>query len=89
MTRVLPPDVRIRRATDADVPALDQVAEVAELRPLHVPLVVDGVVDDRFTGPEGVRRATERHAASVGELPRAALRLSAGEPAIPTEVVTV
>lgn len=74
---------------DADVPALDQVAEVAELRPLHVALVVDGVVDERFTGPEGVRRATERHAASIRELPRAALRLSAGEPAIPTEVVTV
>ena len=33
MTRVLPPDVRIRRATDADVPALGRLG--ASLLRLH------------------------------------------------------
>lgn len=74
---------------DADLPALDQVAEVAELRPLHVPLVVDGVVDSAYTGAAGVVRAAQRHAASLRELPGAARRLSAGDAAIPTEVITV
>ncbi|PWD50197.1 nicotinate phosphoribosyltransferase [Serinibacter arcticus] len=74
---------------DSDVPALHQIAEVDELRPLHVPLVVDGVVDPTYTGAEGVRRAAERHAASRLELPRAAWRLSAGDAAIPTEIITV
>lgn len=74
---------------DADIPTLHQVTEVNELRPLHVDLVVNGVVREEFTGAEGVRRATARHAASLAELPRAAMRLSAGDAAIPTEVVTV
>ena len=74
---------------DADIPTLHQVAEVNELRPLHVELVRNGVVRSEFTGTEGVRRATARHAASLAELPRAAMRLSAGDAAIPTEVVTV
>ena len=74
---------------DADLPSLGQVAEVDELRPLMVDLVVDGVVDPTFTGPEGVRHAARRHAESLRELPRAAWRLSAGDAAIPTEVVIV
>ena len=40
-----------------------------------------------FTGEEGVRRATARHAASLAELPEAARRLSEGEPVIPTEFI--
>lgn len=55
-----------------------------EARPLQVPMVTTGEIDDSFTGPEGVRRARERHAASMAELPRTAHRLQAGEPAIPT-----
>lgn len=56
-------------------------------RALHVPLVVDGVLDVAHRGPAGVRRARERHAASIAELPAQALRLSRGEPAIPTVYV--
>lgn len=74
---------------DADLPALEQVAEVDELRPLHVTLVSDGEIQPGWTGTEGVARAAARHAASFAELPRAAHRLSAGDPAIPTEVIAV
>ncbi|UFU04017.1 nicotinate phosphoribosyltransferase [Ruania suaedae] len=54
------------------------------LRGLHVPLVLDGVVQPGWTGPEGVRRAAERHHGSREELSPYARRLSAGDPAIPT-----
>ena len=56
----------------------------AALRPLHVPLVTDGVVDARYTGAAGVVRAADRHRASRDELPRGARRLSADEAAVPT-----
>ena len=55
-----------------------------ELRPLMVDLVVDGEVDEAWTGSEGVARAVERHRASRAELPRGARRLSADEPALAT-----
>lgn len=54
------------------------------LRPLHVPLVVDGEVLPGLTGAAGVRAAAARHAASRDELPRGARRLSADEAAVPT-----
>lgn len=53
-------------------------------RPLMQAFVRDGEVLDGWTGPEAVTRAGQRHAASVHELPRAASRLSEGEPVIPT-----
>ncbi|MDO4898654.1 MAG: nicotinate phosphoribosyltransferase [Rothia sp. (in: high G+C Gram-positive bacteria)] len=56
-------------------------------RNLMVDLVVDGVVQPGFTGAEGVRRAAERHARSLAELPAAASRLSPGDPVIPTEFI--
>lgn len=56
-------------------------------RDLMVDLVVDGAVQPGFTGAEGVRRAAERHARSLTELPVAATRLSPGDPVIPTEFV--
>ena len=49
-------------------------------RELHVQLVKDGDV----IGHESVEKARERHAAARRELPRSALRVSRGEPAIPT-----
>lgn len=49
-------------------------------RPLHVQLVKDGDI----VGHEPIERARERHLAARDELPRAALRISKGEPAIPT-----
>ncbi|MEV7972837.1 nicotinate phosphoribosyltransferase [Cellulomonas sp. NPDC089187] len=61
----------------------------SELRPLVHPLVVDGQVRDGWTGAEGVRRATARHAASRDELPRGARRLSADEAALPTVTVSL
>lgn len=54
------------------------------LRPLHVPLVVDGEVLPGLTAAAGVRAAAARHAASRDELPRGARRLSADEAAVPT-----
>jgi len=56
-------------------------------RDLMVDLVVDGAVQPGFTGAEGVRRASERHARSLTELPVAATRLSPGDPVIPTAFV--
>ncbi|GCD22074.1 nicotinate phosphoribosyltransferase [Cellulomonas algicola] len=58
--------------------------EGGELRALHVPLVTGGEVDLSWTGPQGVRRARDRHRASRDELPRGARRLSADEAAVPT-----
>src|SRR5699024_9619081 len=56
----------------------------SELRPLHVPLIIDGEIDSQYLGAGGVTRAADRHQASRGELSPGARRLSAGDPAIPT-----
>ncbi|MDR3201701.1 MAG: nicotinate phosphoribosyltransferase [Bifidobacteriaceae bacterium] len=56
------------------------------LRPLDVTYVERGEFQPGWTGAAGVRRAARRHAASRAELPRAACRLSDGEPVIPTVV---
>ncbi|RAN72679.1 nicotinate phosphoribosyltransferase [Bacillus sp. SRB_336] len=56
-------------------------------RPLVHEFMHDGVLAPGWTGPEGVRRATERHAASMAELPGAARRLQRGDPVIPTEYI--
>ena len=56
-------------------------------RPLLVPLLTDGVVDGRYTGPEGTALAREHHEQAIAELPDDAFRLSRGEPAIPTVYV--
>ncbi len=53
-------------------------------RSLTVPLMRDGEADARWLGPAGVAAAREHRAAAVAELPAAALRLSRGEPALPT-----
>ncbi|MFT4468480.1 nicotinate phosphoribosyltransferase [Arthrobacter sulfonylureivorans] len=54
-------------------------------RPLLQQFVANGKLADGWTGAEGVRRAAERHAASMAELPGAIHRLQRGEAAIPTE----
>ncbi|MEQ1734994.1 MAG: nicotinate phosphoribosyltransferase [Rhodoglobus sp.] len=54
------------------------------VRPLLVPLVTAGAVDARYLGAEGTALAREHCASSLAELPRDALRLSRGEPTIPT-----
>lgn len=53
-------------------------------RPLLVPLVRGGVVDERFLGHEGVARARAHRIEAVAELPAGAFRLGRGEPVIPT-----
>ncbi len=53
-------------------------------RPLLVDLVTGGATHDEYRGVEGTRLAREHRAASIAELPADALRLSRGEPAIPT-----
>ncbi|QTE30404.1 nicotinate phosphoribosyltransferase [Pengzhenrongella sicca] len=67
-----------------DAAVVEWAEDVDSLRPLHVPLVVGGAVDTRWTGAAGVHLAVERHAASRAELPRGARRLSADDAAIPT-----
>jgi nicotinate phosphoribosyltransferase len=58
-------------------------------RPLLVPLVTRGEPDDAYLGVAGTVRARAHRADAVAELPEEALRLSKGEPAIPTSYVTV
>ncbi len=54
-------------------------------RRLLVPLVTNGDIDTDFTGPAAVETAAKHHLACRSELPRVALSLQSGEPAIPTE----
>jgi len=58
-------------------------------RPLLAPLITGGAIDEAHLGASGTRAARAHHAASVAELPDDALRLSKGEPAIPTHYVEV
>jgi nicotinate phosphoribosyltransferase len=53
-------------------------------RELLVPLVREGEVLAEHVGPAAVTAAAQRHLASRAELPRSALQLQRGEPAIPT-----
>lgn len=53
-------------------------------RNLLVSLVTGGAIDDRARGHEGTERAREHRAAALAELPAEAMRLSRGDPAIPT-----
>lgn len=53
-------------------------------RALHVPLITGGDVHTEYLGAKGVAKARTHHAAAIAELQPNALRLSRGEPAIPT-----
>nr|WP_306233720.1 nicotinate phosphoribosyltransferase [Agrococcus sp. REN33] len=53
-------------------------------RPLQVPLVVAGEIQQQWLGHSGVELARQRHDASVAELPSEAHRLARGEPVLPT-----
>ena len=66
------------------VPAEALPAGAATDRRLLVPLIVNGVADDRFRGIVGTALAREHHAAVIAELPITAFRLGRGEPVIPT-----
>lgn len=58
-------------------------------RPLQIPLVVDGGIDERFEGAAGVRAAREHHRAVRAELPARAFGLSRSDPALPTVYLDV
>ncbi|MDP9883661.1 nicotinate phosphoribosyltransferase [Sinomonas atrocyanea] len=53
-------------------------------RPLLEHFIAGGELKPGWTGPEGVARARERHAASLAELPSSVQRMHRGEAAIPT-----
>jgi nicotinate phosphoribosyltransferase len=59
------------------------LAESGE-RALHVPLIESGEARTEWLGAEGAAAAREHHATVIAELPRDAMRLSRGEPTIPT-----
>ncbi len=81
---------RAWRQTDARGTAIAEIVRTRGLPPerareLLVPLVADGVVDERWTGPAGVTAARDHHAYAMGELPREALRIGRSDEAgIPT-----
>ena len=62
-------------------------AALENTRDLIRDFVVSGELLPGLTGEEAVRNATERHSASLTELPESARRLSEGEPVIPTEFI--
>lgn len=53
-------------------------------RPLHVELMTGGQPNEIYLGASGTARARAHHELSFAELPLDALRLSRGEPVIPT-----
>ncbi|MFC6355088.1 nicotinate phosphoribosyltransferase [Luethyella okanaganae] len=53
-------------------------------RRLMIPLIRDGVADERYLGREGTVRARQHRASVMQELPVEAFRLGHGEPVIPT-----
>ncbi|WP_285725419.1 nicotinate phosphoribosyltransferase [Psychromicrobium xiongbiense] len=74
-----------RGVAEAEVIGIDhEPADDGNDRALMQDLVIDGVVQPGWTGPEAVHRAAERHRASTAELPGSWKRLQRGEPLIPT-----
>lgn len=66
-------------------PALPPPGDGSDQRELLSPLILDGVLTDtNLLGSEGLKRAAKHHAAARDELPRAALRLQRGDPALNT-----
>ena len=62
-------------------------AEATPGRALLVPLITDGVIDERYRGAAGTALAREHRASAIAELPASAFRLSRGEPALPVRYV--
>ena len=74
-------------ATAELIGTVNDPAALENTRDLIRDFVVSGELLPGFTGEEAVRNATERHSASLAELPESARRLSEGEPVIPTEFI--
>jgi nicotinate phosphoribosyltransferase len=58
--------------------------EAVSQRPLLVPFISDGVVDERYLGVAGTELARAHHASVMAELPVQAFRLGRGDAVIPT-----
>lgn len=71
----------------AEVVVLGEHHSEGPERELTVPLVTDGVVDEKYIGASGVTLARQRHYDSIQEMPGIARRLQRGEPVIPTLLV--
>jgi len=66
-------------------PALELVGAAETQRELLEPLIMDGeLARANALGSAGVKQAASHHAAARAELPRAALRLQRGDPALET-----
>ncbi|WP_375390005.1 nicotinate phosphoribosyltransferase [uncultured Amnibacterium sp.] len=76
--------LRDGRATEEHVVVADVEPTVEQARALVVPLVTAGQVDPAHVGVAGVSTARDHHARVVAELPPEAMRLSGGDPALPT-----
>ncbi|KAM9871370.1 nicotinate phosphoribosyltransferase [Leucobacter aridicollis] len=64
----------------------DEGAEVADSsREVLEHLVIGGEIQPQYVGADGIALARERHRTSVAELPRVAMSLTRGDPAILTE----
>jgi nicotinate phosphoribosyltransferase len=76
----LDPDGTADAQTERSLPDVDGFVE----RPLLVPLMLKGVVEERYLGADGTALAREHSAAAMRELPIDAFRLGRGEAVIPT-----
>jgi nicotinate phosphoribosyltransferase len=74
-------------ATEETIYVGSAPAASEDARVLLTPLVTNGTIDERYLGAAGTLAARDHRAVAVAELPEDALRLSKGEPAIPTSYV--
>jgi nicotinate phosphoribosyltransferase len=74
-------------ATKELLAAGHEVSVKANTRELQVPLIIEGNIDESFTGPKAVQLARLAHSKAVSELPVQAHRLQRGEAALPTEFI--
>lgn len=61
--------------------------EVQPGRGLQIPMISQGVIDEKQLGATGTETARSHHKLAISELAAGAMRLSRGEPAIPTEFI--
>ena len=64
-----------------------EVKAAANQRELLIPMVANGIVDEKFAGAPGVAAARETHRQAMLELPIQAHRLQRGDSALPTEFI--
>lgn len=70
-----------------EIVVLGQHSTQGPERNLTVPMVTDGVIEEKYLGASGVQLARQRHYDSIQEMPGIARRLQRGEPVIPTIIL--